>query len=302
MTVYVDVLVTLNIFVNYFLLLCVKGIMKADTKRLRLFSGAFLGGLYSLTIFVDGLPDYIILLMNLSASAVIVLAAFGAKSLKGFLKLFAAFFGVNFAFAGLMLAVWFAFSPSGMVYNNSVVYFDIDVKTLVISTVICYLIFTGISSLLKRRAPDNRIFDITLYNKGRTVMTKALLDTGNSLKDGFTGKPVIIADKSVVRKLADFSLYDYLDGNNASDFNFTEENIRLIPYSGIGKSGMLRAVKIDGVSVKVGRNSVGVKNVLLAESENPLGNGAYRVLLNNDILNGRENNDGKIFESLNSKG
>ncbi len=299
MTVYVDVLVTLNIFVNYFLLLCVKGIMKADSKRLRLFFGAFLGGLYSLTIFIDGAPDYIILLMNLAASAVIVLVTFGVKSLKSFLKFFAAFFGVNFSFAGLMLAVWFAFSPSGMVYNNSVVYFDIDVKTLVISTVICYLVFTGISFLLKRRAPDNRIFDITLYNKGRTVMTKALLDTGNSLKDGFTGKPVIIADKSVVRKLTDYSLYDFFDGNNAVDFKNTDENIRLIPFSTVGKSGMLRAVKIDSITVK---NNVSVKNVLLAESESPLGDGTYKVLLNNDILSGRENNDSKIFKILNSKG
>ena len=56
---------------------------------------------------------------------------------------------MNFIFAGLMLAVWLVFKPSGMVYNNAAVYFDIDVKLLVLSTVVCYVVLTLFSKLFK---------------------------------------------------------------------------------------------------------------------------------------------------------
>ena len=46
MVVYVDVLVALNIFVTYFLLLCTRGLLRKTVKRRRLAFGAVLGGAY----------------------------------------------------------------------------------------------------------------------------------------------------------------------------------------------------------------------------------------------------------------
>lgn len=80
--------------------------------------------------------------MNFCMSVLLVLIAFAPKKITVFIKEFAAFFAVNFIFAGLMLAVWLVFKPSGMVYNNAAVYFDIDVKLLVLSTVVCYAVLT----------------------------------------------------------------------------------------------------------------------------------------------------------------
>lgn len=300
MTVYVDVLVAINIFVNYFLLLSTKGILKINIKRLRLFLGAFAGGLYSLVIFLPDIPNVVSLIMNVAACTVIVLVTFTPKCLKSFIKEFAAFFAVNFIFAGLMLAVWFAFRPESMVYNNAVVYFDIDIKILVISTVACYLVLTVISFFLKRAAPSDRLFDITLTNKGRTIMTKALLDTGNSLKDGFTGKPVIIADKKTVRKLVDEKLYDFFDGNTALKYS-GGDGLRLIPYNTVGVSGVLRATVIDSITIH--KKNLTLKNVLLAESVTEFANDEYSVLLNNDIINERGGDHAaEIFEIFGFKG
>lgn len=290
LTVYVDVLIAINIFVNYFLLLCVKGILKINVKKYRLFLGALAGGVYSLVIFLPEIPDILTFLMNLTASLLIVLITFKPTKLRLLLKCFTVFFGVSFAFAGIMLALWITFKPSGMIYNNSVVYFNIDIKVLIISTVVCYFLITLISKFSKRSAPDNRIYSVTLFNKNKTVTVNALLDTGNTLRDCFTGKPVIIAEKSVTDKLFDKSVLEFFANGEIPDSENTNR-VRIIPVNTVFDKGSLRASVIDGITVN--EKNITVKNVLLSQSKNSFQNGEYSVLLNNDIINERGNDNVK---------
>ena len=200
--IYVDVLVVINIFINYFLLSAASLIVRLKPKRIRLAAGAFTGGAYSLVIFLPNIPNVLSVFMNFCMSVLLVLIAFAPKKITVFIKEFAAFFAVNFIFAGLMLAVWLVFKPSGMVYNNAAVYFDIDVKLLVLSTVVCYAVLTLFSKLLKRNSPDDKLFDVKLCNKGAAVFTKALFDTGNLLSVGGESilRAVLIDSVTVIGK------------------------------------------------------------------------------------------------------
>lgn len=286
MTVYVDVLVVLNIFVNYFLLSGASLILRKHPKRIFLVLGAFLGGLYSLIIFLPEIPDILSILMNIAASSIIVSATFLPRRIKEFFKEFAAFFAVNFLFAGLMLAVWILFKPKGMVYNNSAVYFNIDIKILVFSTIGCYIVLTIFSKILKRSAPSDKLYDVEISHKGRMVMTKALFDTGNTLSDGFSNTPVIVAQKSVVKKLVSPSLYEYFDGNAALPIDAGGEKIRLIPFGSVGGNGMLKAVIID--EVKIPKENITAEKVILAQSNNDFNSTEYSVLLGTQIFNDEE--------------
>ena len=55
MVIYIDVLLALNLFVNYFLLLCSSILMHRQTRRRRLLLGALIGSSFSFLIF---LPDF----------------------------------------------------------------------------------------------------------------------------------------------------------------------------------------------------------------------------------------------------
>ncbi|HAQ28349.1 MAG TPA: hypothetical protein DCQ76_00990 [Ruminococcaceae bacterium] len=286
--VYVDVLVVLNIFINYFLLSASSLIVRVKPKRARLAAGAFIGGAYSLVIFLPDIPNVLSVVMNLGMSCILVLVSFAPKKFTVFIKEFAAFFAVNFIFAGLMLAVWLAFKPSGMVYNNAAVYFDIDVKLLVLSTVVCYAVLTLFSKLLKRNSPDDKIFDVRLCNKGNAFLTKALFDTGNSLSDGFSDTPVIIAERSVVKKLVPEGIFAFIDGDAALPINCDDGSIRLIPAGTVGGESVLRAVLIDSITVIGKKETKEVKNVILAESKTPFSSGDYSVLLGPKIFDIRE--------------
>ncbi len=281
MIVYVDVLLVINLFVNYFLLLVTKTLLRKSVRRKRLVLGAVIGSLYALVIFLPTLPNIITLLMHLAASCLIVLAAFPVENVKAFLKAFAAFYAVNFAFAGLMLALWLGFHPNGMVYQNGAVYFDIDIKILILTSAACYLFLTLIFRLLRRRAPDNAVYDIELFHRGKTVATKALLDTGHSLSDGFSDCPVLVANHRVVLRLADTALRPFLEGEITSVSDSTAR-IRLIPYSSVHGSGVLKAFRIEEVCVP--SRSYRLQNVLIALSETEFSAGEYEVLLCGDFF------------------
>ena len=265
MTVYVDVLLATNLFINCMLLAGARRILHCDVKTPRLLAASFIGALYSLIIFADALPDFARASLNIAVLSVITLVAFRPKSIKSFLKYTAAFLLVNFLFAGLMLALWFFVKPDKMLYNNFVVYFDIDVKLLIILSAACYLVLRLITAFIRHISPPKKTVSVTLTHRMKSVTVSALVDTGNTLADGFSGEAVIIADKSVTEKLAGESLYALTEKQTAGvtkDF----ERIRLIPVSTVSSQSLLAAIKLEEMTV----GNVNFGNVLLAESRSPL--------------------------------
>ena len=279
MVVYADVLIALNIFVNYFLLLSVKKLMKINVKTLNIAIGALLGGVYALSIFLENVPKPLQFLMNICALSVMTLVSFRPISLKAFLKYILCLFGVNTAFAGIMLAVWLFFSPKGMLYNNSIVYFDIDIKLLAVSTLVCYAVLRVVGLFVKRASPADKTVSVSLVNSGKSITVNALIDTGNTLKDAFTGEGVVIADKAVIKSLFGCSLTAYIEKEKSEN----KLNIRLIPVNTVSGETVLPAVKTEQMIInKTGKTK---QCVLLAQSKTKISNGEYQLILNWEIMN-----------------
>ena len=283
MVIYADVLVALNIFVNYFLLLTAKKLLRYDAKTLNIALSSLFGGLYSLTVFLENVPKPLQLIMNIAALTVMTLICFRPKSIKPFFKELLCFFGVNAAFAGIMLAVWLFFTPKGMFYSNSIVYFDIDIKLLVVSTLICYAVLRLIFFFVKRAAPKEKIISVTLMRNGKAVSVNALLDTGNTLKDAFTGESVAVADEAVIKALFGFSLDTYIQNEKAGLPNPEKLNIRLIPVSTVSSEALLPAVKVDRIIFNASYTAK--KNLLVAQSKSKLNSGEYQLILSSEIMN-----------------
>ena len=116
--IYVDILLLINLLVNYFLLLASNAILHTHPKRLRILISAAVGALYSLIIFLPDLNIVLSVSLRVVCSTVMVLIAFKINNIKTFLRSFGCFFMSNFAFAGIMLGVWLVLKPNGMVYKN----------------------------------------------------------------------------------------------------------------------------------------------------------------------------------------
>ncbi|MGN0520139.1 MAG: sigma-E processing peptidase SpoIIGA [Candidatus Fimenecus sp.] len=285
MVIYADVLIVINLFVNYFLLLITNRFLRVSVRRIRILCGAVLGGLYSLILFAPEMPLAVTVLLHMTAVGIIVAVSFPTHTVKAYLKAYAAFFAVNFGFGGAMLAVWLLFRPNGMVYENGAVYFDISIQVLLLSTVFCYILFSIVFFLLKRKAPDNRLYTVVLQNGDKSVRAKALLDTGNSLSDGFSYTPILVTTAHILKQLASTEEITFLQGDTPQT---QDTSFRFIPYATVHGSGILRGIVIDSVCLP--RECVTVQKPILVQSNEHFDTSEYEVILSNQFFERGEKN------------
>ncbi len=253
--VYVDVLIVLNTLVNYFILLGVRSITRAYTKRWRIALGALLSGFSSLLLFIENL-GIIMTLLKILTAIITVMITFGVKPFKQFLKKVFFLFAITFIFGGFVLAVYMFFDKDILIYSNGIIYFDVSMTFLIICSVIAYLIIVLISKITDKKAPKNKEYIVNIQNKGSNVTCTALMDTGNSLCDPFSSYPVILVDKSIFERL------------------FIEDKIRLIPISTVNGESLIRAFKPEKIFV----GDYSTDKVYIGESETKLEE--YKVILN----------------------
>ena len=230
MTIYVDVLIVLNTLVNYFILLAVRKITRSYTKRYRLVVGALCGGFSSLLIFLENL-GFIMTVLKVISSLLIVGVTFGIKPFRQFLKRIFFLFAITFIFGGFVLAVHMLFDKDILLYSNGIVYFDVNMTCLIICSVISYIIITVAADLLDKKAPESKEYTVCIDNKLETVSCVGFMDTGNNLRDPFSGYPVVIIEKELFKRL------------------FIDEKIRYIPVSTVNGESIMKAFKPQKLTI-----------------------------------------------------
>lgn len=266
-TVYIDVLMTVNFFINYFLLLACAKFLSLSFKRSRLAIASALGAVFSLCVLLPEYPAVLSLTGKLLMSVAIVLCAFGFGGIKRIIRNTLAFYVINFAFAGAMIAVWYFFAPQGMVMRNSIVYFNISPVLLIVFAAGCYAVFSIIGRITGRRAPKELFCHITVQRGGISCGCNARVDTGNSLREPFSNYPVVVIEQNTIRRLIP----------PEGTLNF-----RLIPFEAVGGSGVLKAFRPERLTIQYADRIIQVSNVYIAVSQTRLG--SYEALLNPDLL------------------
>ena len=241
---------------------------KECANRFRILLGATLGSLYSLIVFLPEMGVLFNILSRIAAGGIIVFASFGFKTLKRFLKLSLTFILMTFLFAGAMIAMWIIFRPSGMVINNSTVYFGIKMPVLIASTALTYIAIKFVMKFLNKSRPPMTICDVTLYFAGKDVKGRAMLDTGNTLSEGFSGYPVVVCTYEFVKDILPYECEDFFKGNVNALHSIADKNlmkkVRVVSYGTVSETGLLPAFQPDklvvGKEVETDKVFVGVLN------------------------------------------
>jgi len=286
--IYIDVLVAINIFVTWLLLACSVFFSAVQVKRWRLLLASLLGGAGSLLILLPPAPWWLLAAEKLLLSALIVFVAFGFGRWRRFLRCFAAFFGVNFAFAGIMLALWLTIKPGGMLYQNGAVYFDVSLLVFVIFACVCYTIVRALVALLRRRHPGANLCQATIQMLGRSVTLPAFYDSGNRLTDGFTGAPVAVAEYAALQAFLPEALRDFFRGSRSlldlPGDDPWRARLREIPFHALGQEGLLPAFRTDQVIAKGRQSSQPTPGAIVAVTPDALSDGSYSMLLQASML------------------
>ncbi len=262
--IYVDILIFLNAVIDYFLILLASKISSVIISEKRLILSCVFASLTSLYIFVPALPKLLDLIIRIAICFFITFVAFGFKSTVSFIKAFTSFIAVTFVYNGFAVVFWNIFKPYSMVIKNSVVYFDISAVEMIIFSCIGYLLIRLGRFLICRFSPHCKRVDLDIYNNNSAVNIKAIVDSGNSLKDIYGGRKVVITDKKTAGKI-------FGDLNSKPPL--------LLPFESIGGSSMVNAYYCEAVGV----NGRRINKVLIAVSENVF-EGDYKAIVSNDIL------------------
>lgn len=285
MVIYLDVLVFINIFVTYFLLLSSGFLLHRKAKKWRTACGAIFGGLSALVIFLPPMPGVFLLLEKLLISVVLVLIVFGFENWKWFLKQTASFYLVSFVYAGAMSALWFFITPAGMSYRNGVAYFNISAAILVISTVVVHLVLCLAEHFLHRTPKEGQMLFVRLDYGGREAMVRAFVDTGNQLQDIMSGLPVVVCELKALKGCLPDEVYFALQQHKVEEIQGEQwkAKVRVLPMNAVTGTGTLVGLKPDHIWIEQEHASKEVQ-AIVGFTDQPLSDGDFSMLVGTSLL------------------
>ena len=258
MIVYIDVLLALNLYINYLLIQSTILITRRHSSKIRCACGAFVGALGALIILLPELPFFAVALIKIILGTLIIFITFGKQRIVDFAVCELFFLIANFLFAGIMLALWTFAAPIGMVWSNGTAYFNIPIVAIAAFTAAAYFVVRLVRYFSDKRLHCNKICKVIITANEKEVTLRGFADTGNELCDYLSGKPVVICGFDKVIQLAPQNVIDYFNGRYS-------DNLRLIPCRTISSEALVPIFKAK-ISID-GKNA----DALVGVTKNPLG-------------------------------
>lgn len=216
MSIYLDLAFFLNFLFDAELIILTHLVCSRKVRPFRVFLAAFLGGMQGVFVFFPYFGILSLPPVSVLVSFLITAAAIYPSSKKDFFTFYIIFLGASFFLAG---AITFA-----------------HVQVLWGSLLIIPLY--GVIAKIKKEILLKHS-TVTLCYKDRRIEKKALYDSGNSVF--YLGKPVIIANKTLI---GDF----FGENIRVCDLEKSED-VCVIPYKTVGKSGTLIGIRLDSAVV-----------------------------------------------------
>ncbi len=232
-------------------------LLNIAVKPLRLMMGACLGSFWALvSVFLDSLESTPLLQITMIAAsgacaAFMVLIAFGGRG-AAVIRAAMSYVAVNVGLGGIMTALYSfigrAADTIGLVPANTAP----DASPLMFGAA---ALISGAVSLLYGRIRSNAVckrqVQLTIDMLGQKIVTDALCDSGNLLREPFSGKPVIVV---CANRISDILPGELLAAANAPELVSSlpielSHKIRLVPAGSVTGQGMLLCFLPDRICV-----------------------------------------------------
>lgn len=259
---YVDSLFLVNFVMNLYLLLLVNRTLFRTATRKRIVLGAAVGAiLYFLPFFLPGPVWMKYLLGMLPGGIAMILIAFRVRSVGSFFRILESVLMYSLLMGGVMLLVkklpWIGQRMLG-------IWGILGVGVFV------YLVFGYLADCKRQKS---NLCKVVMIHNGSRITARALLDSGNSLIEPISGKPVAIIEKDLAIKLWGEEPHLY----------------RAIPYHSIGKKrGILKGYLLQEMQIETEGIIKICKETYVAVCEEYITEGHVKMILNPECLEGEE--------------
>ena len=295
MTIYVDVVLIENLLMNYIILFATAVVLKLKIKQIRVILASLVGAIYTIISYISGLKIYSNFFLKLILSFVIIYMAFNPKSLKKLLKFTLIFYLTSFVFGGAAFALIYVVKPQELLKNNGLILNSNSLKIIFVSAIIAFVIIIIGFKVVKNKISAKDMFcNIEVIINMKKIETKAMIDTGNFLKEPITNTPVIVIEHTLLYECIPKEILNHIESILGGDFSEISDKVReeyisrlkVIPFSSLGKqNGMLLGIKADKVIIKNEEEEKEKQNVIIGIYNKSLTKkGEYRALLGIELI------------------
>ena len=205
------------------------------------------------------------------------------------------FYMTSFVFGGAATALIHFIKPSLAQIQNGVYTGEYSLKIVFLGGIVGYTIIVVAFKKMKNKLTSNNIFyNIHVEIEGKQIEARAMIDTGNMLKEPITNTPVIILEHTLLYEIIPKDILNNIDEILVGNFeNIRDEvkekymnKLKFIPFSSIGKAnGMLLGIKADKLKIENEEETKEIDKIILAIYNKSLTKrGEYRALLGINII------------------
>ena len=295
MTVYLDVIFLENIVINYIILHVTGIISKSKIIQIKLILGSLIGAIYSIIYYLLNIKIYSNFILKIILSIAIIYVSFKSNNLKELSKKVLLFYLVSFVFGGSAIAIIYMVNSQNITIQNGVLVGRYTIKTILIGIIIAYFTVLAAFKIIKAKISRNDLIcDITVNLNNKEIKTKAMIDTGNLLKEPITNMPVIVMEHTLFYDILPKEILNNTEEILGGDFTKIPDDIKkeyspklkVIPYSSLGKSnGMLLGIKGEKLIIYLKEETQIIDKVIIGIYNKSLTKqGEYRSLLGLEVL------------------
>lgn len=258
---YLDLYIIENLLINYIIISCTSMLTKNANSYKRKILGAVVGTIYSVMYLFPKFYVFYTIPSKIIFIIIVGLVSFEYMNKNEFIRILITFLLVNFFICG---------STYFIIYFTGIEH--IKISFIIISVYISCLILKKIYSDITLISHIKEFTkEITISFLGDKMECRALLDSGNLLKDPLSKSDVVMVNSSLLKKyLPEDYNYEYVDVLLAEEIinklsGDISSRVRLIPYNHAtsNKTNMILGFKADYLKIdnkKIGNIVLGISN------------------------------------------
>ena len=297
MTIYIDIILLENLIMNYIILCVTAIIVKTEIKHIRLLIGSLIGGIYAIVSYMSQWQVYSMMILKIILSIIIIHVAFNPQTVKKMLKELLIFYLTSFLFGGVAFSLLYFVDSRHILTKNGMLIGTYPIKVAILGGIIGSIIAIASFKIVKSKFTNKDMFcNINICVNRKNINTKAMIDSGNLLKEPISNVPVIVVEHTLLYDVIPKEVLNNLEKILGGDLEDIPENIKseyiarlkIIPYKSLGKqNGMLLGIKANNVIIEKDGEKIKNNNIIIGMYNKSLTkNGEYRALIGIDLLNG----------------
>ncbi len=179
--------------------------------------------------------------------------------------------------------------------QNGIIVGNYTLVTIFLGVIVAFVIILLAFRFVKAKISKKDLYcNIIIKINQKRIKTKAMIDTGNLLKEPITNIPVVVVESKLLFKTIPNEILENIENILGGDLEKIPENIKneymsklkVIPFSSLGKqNGMLLGLKADGIEIEEENNVKNVDKVILGIYNKRLSKkDEYGALLGIDVI------------------